>query len=125
MPRRVAPVAVLVALAAGAGLADAKPKRPDAAASGPSLTAEPQATAPGDTLVLRGRGFPRNAQIELLAGPPGGDAQRIGGAQTGRRGVFTARIRIRPRSDAGRFVALACHDACRVKASARFSILAP
>jgi len=91
----------------------------------PQLTADTTAVKPGETLTLTGRGFPRNARLALLAGPPSGDTQRIGGAQTGRRGVFTAKIRIRARSSAGAFVAQACFDGCRVKASARFRIVTP
>jgi hypothetical protein len=80
---------------------------------------------PGETLRLTGRGFPRNAHLALMAGPPNGEATRIGGAQTGRRGSFTAKILIRARSSAGAFVALACFDGCGVKASARFRIVTP
>jgi hypothetical protein len=95
-----------------------------AAARTPQLTADPTAVQPGETLTLEGRGFPPNAHVALLAGPPSAEAQRIGGAQTGRRGRFTATIRIRTHSSAGAFVALACFDGCRVKASARFRIVA-
>jgi hypothetical protein len=91
----------------------------------PELTAAATAVKPGETLTLTGRGFPRNAHIALLAGPRGEDPQRIGGAQTGRRGSFTAKIRIRARSSPATLVARACVDACRVKASARFRIVAP
>lgn len=96
---------------------------PPAAVPVPQLTAEPQTATPGSSLVLHGRGFPRNARIALLAGPPGAEAERVGGAQTGRRGIFSATIRIRANADAGRFVALACYDACRVKASTAFRIV--
>jgi hypothetical protein len=123
MPRTMVVAVVLLAVALGAGWADAG--RSQAASGAPQLSAEPADVAPGETLVLSGRGFPRNAHIALLAGPPGSEAVRIGGAQTGRRGAFTARIRIRPRAAAGRLVALACVDQCRVKASARFRIVVP
>jgi hypothetical protein len=91
----------------------------------PQLTADQTAVKPGETLTLTGRGFPRNTHLALLAGAPKADAQRIGGAQTGSRGSFVAKIRIRARSSAGAFVARACFDACRVKASARFRIVTP
>ncbi|HEX7291495.1 MAG TPA: hypothetical protein VF250_10255 [Conexibacter sp.] len=91
----------------------------------PQLTADATAVQPGETLTLVGHGFPRNAHLALLAGPPKADAERIGGAQTGRRGSFTATIRIRARSSPGALVARACFDGCRVKASARFRIVAP
>jgi hypothetical protein len=91
----------------------------------PQLTADTTTVKPGETLTLTGRDFPRNAHLALLAGPPKADAQRIGGAQTGSRGSFVAKIRIRARSSAGAFVARACFDGCRVKASARFRIVTP
>jgi hypothetical protein len=91
----------------------------------PQLTADATAVAPGETLTLVGRGFPSDAHVALLAGPPNEDARRIGGAQTGRRGSFTAKIRIRARSAPGPLVARACVDGCRVKATARFRIVAP
>jgi hypothetical protein len=91
----------------------------------PELTAAPVAVQSGGTLTLAGRGFPGDVHVVLMAGPPHGEASRIGGAVTGRRGRFTATIRIRPGSRPGRFVALACHDSCAVKASASFRIVAP
>ncbi len=119
---------VALALLPAASVAFAQPAvtpQTHAAERTPQLTADTIAVQPGETLTLTGRGFPRNAHLALLAGPPSGDTQRIGGAQTGRRGVFTAKIRIRARSSAGAFVAQACFDACRVKASARFRIVTP
>jgi len=91
----------------------------------PQLTPDRTAVKPGETLTLSGRGFPRNAHLALMAGAPKADAQRIGGAQTGSRGSFVAKIRIRARSSAGAFIARACFDACRVTASARFRIVTP
>jgi hypothetical protein len=125
-PLRCAALAGLLLLPTAA-VAAAGPARPPAhaVARTPQLTAEPSAVQPGEMLTLEGRGFPRNAHLALLAGPPGTEAERIGGAQTGRRGRFVATIRIRKPASAGPFVALACFDACRVKASARFRIVAP
>jgi hypothetical protein len=123
MSRSVVAVPVVAAALACGGLAGAaRPHRPPA---GPQLTAQPEAAAPGEAVVLRGSGFPRNASIELLGGPPHSEARRIGDARTGRRGAFVATIRIRSQADPGRLVALACYDACRVKATARFRIVAP
>ncbi len=123
MPRSALALPIVaVALACG-GLAAAA--RPERAPAGPQLTAEPAVAEPGAAVVLSGRGFPRNASIELLAGPPRSEAQTIGSARTGRRGAFTATIRIRPQADPGRLVALACYDACRVKAAVRFRIVVP
>lgn len=123
---RTALVACLLTLPVAA-VAGARPAAPSSspAARTPQLTADPTAVQAGETLTLQGTGFPSNAHVTLLAGPPNAEATRIGGASTGRRGRFTATIRIRPRSDASAMVALACHDACRVKASARFRIVGP
>lgn len=110
---------VAVALLPAATVAVARPVAP------PQLTAEPATVQPGDTFRFTGTGFPRNAQIALFAGPRNTEAQRIGSAQTGRRGRFVATIRVRARSSARAFVAIACVDACRIKASVRFRIVAP
>ena len=79
----------------------------------------------GTALTLEGRGFPRNVHVALMAKPAHGETIRIGGALTGLRGRFTATIHIRPRSTPGALTALACFDACRVKATTQFRILAP
>jgi hypothetical protein len=125
MPLRCTALAALVLLpGANAALAQASPApRSHVAERTPTLTADPTAVKPGETLTLVGSGFPPNARLALLAGPPHGEAQRIGGAQTGLRGRFVAKIRIRVRSSAGPLIALACFDACRVSASARFRIV--
>jgi hypothetical protein len=126
-PLRCTALAALALLPATA-VAVAQPAAPTArpaAARTPQITVAPTAVQPGETLTLEGRGFPRNAHIALFAGPPNAEAARIGGAQTGRRGRFAATIRIRAQSSPGALVALACFDACRVKASARFRIVAP
>jgi hypothetical protein len=125
-PLRCTALAALVLLPAAA-VAGARPAAPPAhaVARTPQLTADPTTVRPGETLTLEGRGFPRNVHLALMAGPPGAEAERIGGAQTGRRGRFVATIRIRKPASAGALVALACFDGCRVKASARFRIVAP
>jgi hypothetical protein len=129
MPRSLVAVTLaVVVVAVGVPAGAARPQRPAARPqrppAGPQLTAKPVAAAPGQAVVLRGTGFPRNAPIELLAGPPRSEARSIGSARTGRRGGFVATIRIRSQADPGRLVALACHDACRVKAAVRFRIVA-
>jgi hypothetical protein len=121
---RTALVALLLSLPAVA-VAQPAATSPPRAARTPQLTADPAAVRAGATLTLTGTGFPRNVRVALLAGPPNAQAARIGAASTGRRGRFTATIRIRPHSSAGPLVALACHDDCRVKASVRFRIVAP
>jgi hypothetical protein len=125
LPRTAIAVALL--LVPAAAVASARPGAPAApsAARTPQLTAEPTAVQAGDTLTLQGTGFPRNVHVVLRAGAPHAEAARIGGASTGRRGRFTATVRTRPHSDAGTFVAQACFDGCRVKATARFRIVGP
>jgi hypothetical protein len=117
---------ILLSSAAVAAVPAARAGRPapGAAVSAPQLIADRAVVQPGATLTLQGRGFPRDAHIALLARQLHGERMRIGGARTGSRGSFTATIHIRPGSAAGRVVAFACHDACRVKASADFRIAA-
>jgi hypothetical protein len=98
---------------------------PQVAERTPQLTADSATVKPGETLTLKGRGFPRNARLALLAGPADADGKKIGSAQTSRRGTFTAKIRIREHSSAATLVARACSDACSVKASTRFRIVTP
>jgi hypothetical protein len=125
LPRTVLVVLLLSAPAVTVAAARPAASAPPPAARTPQLTADPTAAHAGATLTLQGKGFPRNVHVTLLAGPPGAKATPMGGASTGRRGRFTATIHIRPHSSAGALVALACEDACRVKASARFRIVAP
>jgi len=120
----LAALALLPAATVAVAQASSSPPAPQAAAQAPQLTTDTTTVKPGETLTLTGRGFPHDAHLALLAGAPHADAQRIGGAQTGRRGSFVAKIRIRARSSAGAFVARACFDACRVHASVRFRIVA-
>jgi hypothetical protein len=120
----LAALALLPAATVAVAHPDATP-RPQAAERTPRLTADATVVRPGETLTLTGRGFPRNAHVALLAAPPQEDPQRIGSAQTGRRGRFVATIRIRARSSAAARVASACAHACRLKASVRFRIVAP
>lgn len=96
-----------------------------AATQTPQLVASATAVQPGGSLTLHGSGFPANARLALLAGPAHAQATQIGTAVTGRRGSFVATIHIRPRSAPAALVALACHDACRVRAAARFRIVRP
>ena len=115
---------VALVLLPSAAVAAARPAA-HARARTPQLTADPVTVHAGETLTLQGSGFPRDVHVALLAGPPHAEATRIGGANTGRRGRFVATIHIRPSSAAGAFVAQACIDGCRVKATVRFRIVAP
>ncbi len=113
----------LVAVAVGA-VAVTAPAQPSHAA-GATLAAEDARVPAGKVLVVRGRGFPHDAHVALRAGRAGGETARIGGAHTGRRGSFVAEIRIDPDAPAGRYVAVACHDHCRVKAAVPFRVQRP
>jgi hypothetical protein len=125
MPRSTL-VPLLLSTTAVAAVQPALARAPDAAARVATLTADRAVVPPGGALTLRGRGFPRNAHVALLARRQHGTAAtRVGGANTGRNGSFSATIHVRPRSSAGRFVLLACHDRCSVQASAAFRIVAP
>jgi hypothetical protein len=92
-------------------------------AATPRLDVRPAAARQGGQIVLRGRGFEPQVRVVLLAGPPDGEARRIGAARTNERGGFRAPIRIARRARAGAYVALACRHDCRVKASAPFRVL--
>jgi hypothetical protein len=114
--------AVVPALAACA-LAVAAPAGPSAA---PTLRARPAHVAPGATFVLHGHGFRRDAHVVLRAGRRR-DARlpRIGGADTGRRGSFSAPIDIDAHAAPGVYLAIACQRRCRVMATVRFRVLRP
>jgi len=96
---------------------------PHSAVRVPQLVARPAAVKAGGTLTLEGRGFAGNARITLLAGPLRHTPTRIGSAIAGLHGRFLATIGIRAHAAAHAFLAVACQDACRVKASARFRIV--
>jgi hypothetical protein len=89
----------------------------------PRLHATPGKVARGGTVVLHGRGFPANAHVVLRATAPGRESKRIGEAQTGLRGGFVAPVAIDDDAALGPYVAVACHDRCRVKATANFRVL--
>jgi hypothetical protein len=93
--------------------------------AGPHLHASPARVERGGTVVLHGRGFPANVHVVLRATPPGKRSVRIGEAHTGRRGGFVAPVAIDARAALGRYVAAACHDRCRVKATVVFRVLRP
>ncbi|HXE44158.1 MAG TPA: hypothetical protein VN635_03065 [Conexibacter sp.] len=120
LPRLLPAALAIAALGACAAVAAAGAA---SSARTAQLTADRTTVRPGEQLELRGSGFPGNAHLTLLARSPHGPRARIGDAVTGSRGTFVATIRIRSRAAAGAVVALACHDACRVKASVGFRIV--
>jgi hypothetical protein len=117
--RRIAVCLGLIACTIAALAAGALAKR-DAL---PHLHATPVRVAPGGTVVLHGRGFPANAHIVLRATPPRGPSTRIGEAHSGLRGGFVAPIAIDAGAALGAYVAAACHDRCRVKATVHFRVV--
>lgn len=121
---RGALTAVTLVVAAAGTFAVAAPAKPDQVV-GVALTADDARVPAGEVLVLRGRSFPRDAHIVLRAGRAGDETERIGRARTGRRGSFVAEVRIDAETPAGRYVAVACHDRCRIKASVQFRVQRP
>lgn len=92
------------------------------AAGEATLSTQDARIAAGETLVVRGHGFPRDAHIVLRAGRDGRKTERIGDAETGRRGSFVAKIHIEADAVRGAYVAMACHDRCRIKATLLFHV---
>lgn len=130
---RLRSIAAFVALAATAGVVTVAPAaEPGPAggagetarsAAGPTLTVRPRAARRGGRVVFYGEGFRPLVRVVLLAGPPASEAVKIGNAKTDEDGEFVAPIAIERRVRAGRYVALACRESCRVKASAIFRVL--
>lgn len=122
--RRASTGAALL-LGTTAALALAGPTVTGHGVAGPVLLTDDARVTAGEALVVRGRGFPKNAHISLRAGRDGKGTSRIGSAETGRRGAFVARVRIDEDAHAGRYVAMACHDHCKVKATLHFHVQQP
>lgn len=116
--------AVTLVVAAAGTLAVAAPSTSGQVAAA-ALTVDDARVPAGAVLVLRGGSFPRDAHIVLRAGRAGDETERIGRARTGRRGSFVAEVRIDADTPAGRYVAVACHDRCRTKASVQFRVQQP
>jgi hypothetical protein len=114
MPVLLGSAVLMLALCAGAP-----------AAGEPSLTSADVRVPAGEVLVVRGRGFPADVHVTLLAGKRRAKVEPIGAARTGRRGGFVARITIERDAAAGRYLAVACHDRCRNEATLRFRVLRP
>jgi hypothetical protein len=119
MRRRALLVAILLVASCGA-VAFAAPHP-----GGPRLTADRAHVQGGGAVILHGNGFPRRADIVLLAAAPHTAAKQIGTARTGVHGGFAAPIRIDIHAAPGLYVATACHDACRLTASVRFRVVSP
>ena len=127
MRRRLALLCVLAAgvFAAGAGAAIAVPfsDRVESAASvAPSVRITPLIVARGDTITVTGRGWARNAIVDLLIGPPQSEASPVGRARTTSAGTFRRRLRIVRTTMPGRWVLLGCRRDCRVKAVKSFRV---
>lgn len=118
--RRCALLVVVLLIASGGALAFAAPQ-----SAGPKLAVESAHVQAGGTVVVHGNGFPRRADVVLLAAAPHVRAKQIGTARTGVHGGFVAPIRIDIHATPGVYVATACHDGCRLKASVRFRVLSP
>ncbi len=82
----------------------------------------PAAVRAGHVITVTGRGWPRNAGVELLIGPPRSEASHGAWARTTSAGTFSKRVRLWSRMKAGRWVLLGCRRACRIKAAASFRV---
>lgn len=125
--RAAAAVAAFGALVAGPALATDAPRPATAGEThremAVSLRVTPRAVPRGAFLTFTGSGWPARARVTLLVGPPASEADPVGSVRTDARGRFVRRIRIHPSATPGRYVALACRLACRVKARATFRIV--
>jgi len=95
---------------------------PPARSAGVSVRVSPTVVHAGHVITVTGRGWPRNAGVELLIGPPYSEASHITWARTTHAGTFSKRIRIGSHTKAGRWVLLGCRRACRIKAAANYRV---
>ncbi|MDO8210723.1 hypothetical protein [Conexibacter sp. CPCC 206217] len=120
---RIVVAVVLAAVACTAAVAVAAPAARRAQA--PTLEVRPRAATPGGRVVFYGSGFAPLARVVLLAGPSASATVKIGAARTDADGAFVAPIAIQRDVTPGRYVASACRQRCRVKATAMFRVLTP
>ena len=113
---------VLAAAVAGPALASSSSAPAPARAAAVHVRVDPASVPAGSVITAIGRGWPRDAGVELLIGPPASEAYHVNWARTTHAGTFRKRIRISSRTAAGRWVLLACRRSCRVKASASFRV---
>jgi hypothetical protein len=93
-------------------------------AAQPAVSVSPTAVAPGDTITVSGRNWPKRVSVQLLVGPPRSEADAVATVRTTSRGTFRRTIRIASTAELGRYVLLACRRSCRVKAQASLRIVA-
>lgn len=113
---------VLTAALVGPAWASSSSSPAPARTAAVQVRIEPTTVRAGGVITAIGRGWPRDAGVELLIGPPYSEAYHVNWARTTRAGTFRKRIRISSRTAAGRWVLLACRRSCRVKASASFRV---
>jgi hypothetical protein len=89
----------------------------------PRLKLRPTVVAAGARLTFVGSGFRPGANVWLGVGPPQSEARTWGSTRTNRSGAFRKTLTVNPRVQPGRWVALACQRACRIKAGASFRIV--
>lgn len=117
-------VVALVAAGLCCGTSAVAAPRAPRTPSRPSLTARPRTAAPGGTVVLYGAGFPARRRVTLLANAPGGEPVPIGRATADGDGEFVAPIAIQRDVLPGRYLASACRQRCKVKATTSFRVRA-
>lgn len=87
-----------------------------------SVSVSPKSIPRGGTLVVTGRGWPKNVSVQLLIGPPRSEADPVGSARTDGSGRFRRALRVD--RAAGPAVLLGCRRECRDKAAATFRVFA-
>lgn len=95
---------------------------PAPAAAAPKVSVSPKSVPRGGTLVVTGKGWPKNVRVQLLIGPPRSEADPVGFARTDGAGRFRRALTVG--RAAGPAVLLGCRRECRDKASATFRVFA-
>lgn len=121
--RRAPRVLVVASLVTAVGGAAAMTALAATEGGAPTLRVAHHRVPAGGTVLLRGQGFPRRAHVTLRVRRLHHHLQRVGEARTGLRGGFVAPIKIERGARRGRYVALACHRHCRVRAHVQFRIV--
>jgi hypothetical protein len=118
--RRVSVLVVLLllgvgVLAYGPVTSPAKSKR--------TFRAIPTQVEADASITLRGTGWRRRSTIELYIGPPQSEGTLVARTRTNSRGTFSKRVALDSELEPGPWVALACRRQCRVKKTARFTVV--
>jgi hypothetical protein len=108
-------ILVVGVVAQGAVMAPAKSKR--------TFRVIPTQVEADGSITLRGTGWRRRSTIELYIGPPQSEGTLVARTRTNSRGTFNKRVSLDSELEPGPWVALACRRQCRVKKTARFTVV--